>query len=51
MKGNYKRKQVILCGKFSEIIKFLKESQKKYIYVSELIDAVNSKKASTKYIN
>ncbi|WP_168190045.1 hypothetical protein [Caloramator sp. E03] len=50
MKTNNK-KQLILYGKFEEVINFLKDSQKKYIYVLELIQALEDEKSTLKYIN
>lgn len=50
MKNNNK-KQLILYGKFDEVINFLKDSQKKYIYVLDLIQALEDEKSRLKYIN
>ncbi|MCX7884408.1 MAG: hypothetical protein N2448_05185 [Caloramator sp.] len=42
------KNQLIMCGKIDDIIYFLKESQKKYTYVYELIKEMQQKK-SQKY--
>lgn len=49
MKNN--KKQLILYGKFKDVSTFLKESQKKYTYVTELIYALEKEKVNIKYLN
>ncbi|SKA82077.1 hypothetical protein SAMN05443428_104161 [Caloramator quimbayensis] len=45
------KNQLILCGKFEDVICFLKENQKKYKYLYELIKAMQSEKSTNTYIN
>lgn len=45
------KNQLILCGKFDDIIYFLKENQKKYKYLYELIQAMQKEKSTGRYIN
>lgn len=44
-------RKVILAGKFSDVSSLLKKYQKKYIYLYELIDALNSEKNSKINLN
>lgn len=51
MKSKDKKNQIAITGKFNDVSKFLKECEKKYTYVSELIEAFKSDKHRKTYLN
>jgi hypothetical protein len=44
-------KYIKIVGKYNEVSKCLKEYEKKYTYVYELIDDLKAKRANNSYLN
>jgi hypothetical protein len=51
MKSKEQKKQITIIGKFNEVSSFLKDCEKKYVYVSELIEAMKAEELKKSFIN